>query len=210
MASKLSGREVRLDREGRALMKLRNLLLKLAFAGPLLLVSVSVAAAAQHADSDKLFTDIYRVLTHPRCLNCHPRGDSPKQGLDAHVHMPPVERGPGGNGVAGLECAACHQSANYRASGVPGALNWRLAPLSMAWENLSPGQLCRALLDQGKNGNRDLKATVAHLTADKLVAWGWAPGVDAGGKERAPVPISKRDFIRIVHAWAQLGAPCPQ
>jgi hypothetical protein len=189
-------------------MKLRNVFATLVFAGPLLLVSV--AATAQQAKSDKLFADIYLVLTHPRCLNCHPKGDSPKQGLDAHVHMPPVARGPKDDGVAGLECAACHHAANYRASGVPGASNWRLAPLSMAWENLSPGELCRALQDKGKNGNRDLKATVEHLTRDKLVAWGWAPGSDASGKARDPVPIPKPDFIRIVHAWAKLGAQCPQ
>ncbi len=59
-------------------------------------------AVGQQAESEKLFADIYQVLTHPRCLNCHPKGDSPKQGLDAHVHVPPVARGPQDKGVAGL------------------------------------------------------------------------------------------------------------
>jgi hypothetical protein len=189
-------------------MNLKNISVTLIFASPLILVSG--VASAQQTESDKLFGDIYRVLTHPRCLNCHPKGDSPKQGLDAHIHVPPVARGPKDKGVAGLECADCHQSMNYPASRVPGAPNWHLAPISMAWENLSQGELCRAMLDKAKNGNKDVKATVEHLTRDKLVAWGWAPGIDATGKAREPVPIPKPEFNRIVRAWAKLGAKCPE
>lgn len=173
------------------------------------LLSVYAEAAAQQA-AQHGFEPIYRVLTHPRCLNCHPNGDTPKQGLDAHFHEPRVKRGPNDRGVAGLQCMSCHQAKNYAASGVPGALNWHLAPLSMAWENLSPGELCRALLDTRKNGNKDLKAIVEHLTRDELVAWGWKPGVDANGKARAPVPIPKAEFNRIVLTWAKRGAQCPQ
>jgi len=161
-----------------------------------LLASGAAAATAQQAESDKLFADIYSVLTHPRCLNCHPKGDSPRQGLDAHVHVPPVARGPHDKGVAGLQCMACHQTKNYGASGVPGAPNWHLAPLSMAWENLSQGELCRALLDKNKNGNKDLKAIVDHMTRDELVAWGWAPGIDANGNVREPAPLRVRCWSR--------------
>jgi len=168
------------------------------------------AAQDRQVESEKLFSDIYSVLTHPRCLNCHPKGDSPKQGLDAHVHVPPVARGEHDNGVAGLECSACHQTSNYRASGVPGAPNWHLAPVSMAWEGLSPGELCRALLDKSKNGNKDLKGIVDHMTRDELVAWGWAPGIDADGRARETAPIAKPEFDRIVHAWAESGAKCPE
>lgn len=166
-------------------------------------------AAAPRTGNDS-FDPIYSVLTHPRCLNCHPNGDTPRQGLDAHLHEPRVKRGPHDRGTAGLHCMACHQDKNYAASGVPGAPNWHLAPLSMAWENLSPGELCRALLDPSKNGNKDLRVIVEHLTRDELVAWGWAPGTDANGKARAPVPIPKPEFNRIVHAWAKGGAKCPQ
>lgn len=189
-------------------MKLKNISVALRFASALVLGSA--AANAQQTESDKLFSDIYSVLTHPRCLNCHPKGDSPKQGLDAHIHVPPVARGPKDSGVAGLECAACHQAANFHSSGVPGAPNWHLAPVSMAWENLSQGELCRAMLDKAKNGNKDVIATVDHLTHDELVAWGWMPGIDANGKAREPVPIPKTEFNRIVHAWATLGAKCPE
>jgi hypothetical protein len=166
--------------------------------------------AVRQQQSDKLFADIHRVLTHPRCMNCHPVGDSPRQGTDAHLHSPPVTRGAKDNGVAGMQCSTCHQTANYSASGVPGAPNWHLAPLSMGWENLSQGDLCRAMLDKSRNGNKDVKAIVHHLTHDELVAWGWAPGVDANGKAREPVPVPKAEFNRLVNAWAKLGARCPQ
>ena len=65
--------------------------------------------------------------------------------------------------------------------------------------------LCRLLLDK-RNGNKDLAATVKHLTEDELVAWGWEPGTDISGNTRAPVPIPKPEFNRIVREWARLGA----
>ena len=166
--------------------------------------------AAQKAQSDKLFADIHRVLSHPRCVNCHPSGDAPKQGIEARLHSPPVTRGPRDSGVAAMQCATCHQAANFHPAGVPGAPNWHLAPASMAWENLSQGELCRSMLDKRRNGNKDVAAIVHHLTRDELVAWGWAPGVDANGKAREPVPVPKAEFNRLVHAWAKLGARCPQ
>lgn len=80
----------------------------------------------------------------------------------------------------------------------------------MAWEDKTPGELCRALLDQRTNGKRDLEATVRHLTQDKLVAWGWEPGTDIDRRQREPVPIAKAEFNRIVNAWAKAGAACPE
>ena len=80
----------------------------------------------------------------------------------------------------------------------------------MAWEDKTPGELCRALLDQRTNGNRDLNATVRHLTQDKIVAWGWEPGTGVNGRQREPVPIAKAEFNRIVNAWATLGAVCTE
>src|SRR3954468_20441104 len=34
------------------------------------------------ARSSALFTEAAKVLTHPRCMNCHPAGDRPLQGND--------------------------------------------------------------------------------------------------------------------------------
>lgn len=161
------------------------------------------------AESVRLYMLIHTVLSHPRCVNCHPRDDTPKQGLDQHVHNPPITRGPHDRGPLGLSCAACHTDDNYDPGGVPGAPNWHMAPASMAWEGKSPGQLCRALTDRSKNGNRNLQATVEHLTDDKLVAWGWEPGIDVYGKPREPVPMPKSEFNHIVMAWAETGGACP-
>ena len=123
--------------------------------------------------------------------------------------MPPVTRGPKDSGPAGLHCNACHQAKNYLPSGVPGAPTWHLAPLSMAWEGKSAGEICRQMLDSRRNGGKSLAQIVEHLTDDNLVAWGWAPGVDVRGKARTPVPIPKEEFNRIVKGWANAGAPCP-
>jgi hypothetical protein len=181
-----------------------------------LLFAIGDAAAAQGQSADarregeRLYMQIHSVLTHPRCLNCHPKGDSPKQGNMRRIHSPPITRGPHDNGPPGLQCSACHTSKNYTEVGIPGAPGWHLAPLSMAWEDKTPGELCRALLDRRRNGNKSLAQNVRHLTQDELVAWGWHPGNDVNGRPLEPAPIPKPEFNRIVEAWAKLGAPCPK
>jgi hypothetical protein len=170
---------------------------------------VKGAETTTTAEGVRLYMQIDRVLSHPRCINCHPRDDTPKQGIDQHVHSPPISRGPQDHGPLGLSCAACHSEANYDPARVPGAPNWHLAPASMAWEGKSAGELCRSLIDRSKNGNRDLQATVKHLTEDKLVAWGWEPGIDLNGKPREPVPVPKAQFNATVVAWAKSGGACP-
>lgn len=171
--------------------------------------STSPAPSPQTAESVRLYMQMHQVLSHPRCVNCHPKDDTPKQGLDQHDHVPPITRGPQDRGPVGIACAACHTDANYDPGRVPGAPNWHLAPLSMAWEGKSAPELCRALTDRSRNGNRDITATVKHLIEDKLVAWGWSPGIDLNGQPRVPVPIAKDEFDRIVVAWAKSGAACP-
>src|ERR1700685_2889012 len=74
--------------------------------------------------SAALFTEAGKVLTSPRCVNCHPAGDRPLQGETHRLHQPPVERGADGFGVVPLRCATCHQSANYDPAGVPGNPHW--------------------------------------------------------------------------------------
>ena len=53
---------------------------------------------AKEKPQQDLFADIAKILQHPRCLNCHVAGDTPKQGDDRHDHLPPVKRGPDGRG----------------------------------------------------------------------------------------------------------------
>ena len=54
------------------------------------------------ARSAAIFTELGKVLTHPRCVNCHPAGDRPRQGDMARLHQPPVERGADGHGLPAM------------------------------------------------------------------------------------------------------------
>ena len=106
-----------------------------------LLVSIVVVAGAWmgSAGADTTTTaqglaaweQVYSVLTHPRCINCHTATNYPQQGDDRRRHVANVVRGPEGKGVPGLNCAGCHQETNADSTGVPGGHNWHLAPLSM-------------------------------------------------------------------------------
>jgi len=155
--------------------------------------------------SQAMFVEITRVLTHARCVNCHPADDSPRQG-DLHaLHDPPVERGPANHGIVAMQCQTCHQDRNVVLARVPGARGWKLAPLSMAWLGKSPAQICAQLSDPERNGGRTLAQVHEHLGHDALVAWGWAPG--AG---RAPAPGSQAQLATLFQAWIDTGAVCPQ
>jgi hypothetical protein len=158
----------------------------------------------QREASLQAFARIAEVLRHPRCLNCHPSGDSPRQADDRHRHRMLVARGPDDRGTPALKCSTCHQTENTADGRVPGAPHWQLAPRSMGWEDLSDADLCRALTDPGKNKGRSVRALVEHMTADPLVQWAWSPG------ERTPPPIGQREFHALVRQWAQTGAACPR
>lgn len=165
---------------------------------------IPVAHAGEPAAGGDLFSPIAAVLKHPRCMNCHPRDDRPRQGEDRHPHLQNVVRGPDNLGFVNLRCTSCHRDENNAFSGVPGAPNWHLAPLSMGWQGLTDGEICTALKDPAKNGGKDIKALVEHMESDKLVLWGWAPG-----GTRAPVATPHAEFMTHVKAWAAANAPCP-
>ncbi len=61
------------------------------------------------------------VVMHPRCINCHPNDNVPKQGDDSHPHYFGISRGPENTGFEATSCTTCHQSENNEYSGVPGA-----------------------------------------------------------------------------------------
>ena len=170
----------------------------------------AIGGAVQRDDARarELFVSIVPVLKHPRCLNCHSTGDFPRQGDDGHVHIQNVRRGPDGKGRFGQKCTACHQE--YNVSGLnmpPGAPNWHLPPASMPmiWEGRTPGQICRQIKDPKQNNGKTITQIVEHVTSDKLVMWGWAPG-----EGRNPVPMPHDEFARRFQDWARLGAACPQ
>ena len=168
--------------------------------GKLLPVSAFDVIADREARSRAIFAEISRVLMSPRCVNCHPTDDSPRQ-RDAHeLHDPPVVRG----GVPAMQCETCHQDKNAELARVPGAPGWKLAPLTMAWLGKSAGQICEQIKDSSRNGARSLVQIHEHLVHDALVAWGWAPGAD-----RTPAPGSQRELADLAGAWIDSGAECP-
>src|SRR6478736_8563769 len=57
------------------------------------------------ARSAAMFTELGKVLTDPRCVNCHPAGARPRQGDVSRLHQPPVERGVDGHGTAAMRCS---------------------------------------------------------------------------------------------------------
>ncbi|MFD1299255.1 hypothetical protein ACFQ4Q_21740 [Lysobacter gummosus] len=157
------------------------------------------------------FATVQKVFQHPRCQNCHIPGDSPLQ-FDAGLpHAMGVVRGPEGKGAAGLPCSTCHGEANlpasYGANAPPGAPHWQLPPPQhkMAWIGLPAPKLCAMIKDKSSNGGRDFAALIKHVSEDKLVLWGWAPG---GARE--PVPVPHPQFMEAFKTWADAGGPCPR
>ena len=112
------------------------------------------------ARSAAMFVELGKVLTNPRCVNCHPAGDRPRQGDVSRLHQPPVERGADGFGLPALRCPICHGQANFDPAGMPGNPIWHLAPREMAWEGKTLGEICTQIKDPARNGNRSVDALV--------------------------------------------------
>jgi mono/diheme cytochrome c family protein len=184
----------------------------------LALAALSLAAPAPHdpgaaaqkdeAASRAAFLEAYKVLMHPRCMNCHPTGDAPLQGDDSRLHIQNVQRGPDGKGKYALKCANCHQDANLPGANMPpGNPNWHLPPpeMRMVFQGKTPGELARQLKDPKRNGGKTLVQILHHVTEDKLVLWGWDPG-----EGRTKPPLSHADFARAMRDWVEKGAAEPQ
>jgi hypothetical protein len=154
--------------------------------------------------SAAMFSELGKVLTDARCVNCHPAGDRPHQGDARRLHQPPVERGADGHGLEAMRCSICHQNANFDPGRMPGHPEWHLAPREMAWEGLSVAQICEQIKDPARNGGRKLEDLIHHIGADTLVGWAWAPGYG-----RTPAPGSQKEAGALVEAWIKSGAVCP-
>jgi hypothetical protein len=171
-----------------------------------------VSAFAGTGDAAKrsiaLFEEAGKVIQHPRCINCHPSGDRPSQGMTGQPHEPWVRRGADGFGAVGMRCGTCHQPANFDpgagAIGVPGHPKWHVAPIEMAWQGKTLGEICRQIKDPGRNGGHTLDQIVTHMAEDTLVGWAWSPGT---GREKAPG--TQASFGALIRAWAESGAACP-
>lgn len=170
-------------------------------------IETNFISASENSDN---FNKMMDVLTHPRCMNCHPSDNIPKQGIDSHPHYFGMKGGEKDHGFEATKCATCHQKENNNYSGVPGAPHWGLAPQSMAWKGLTRKEIAEVILDKSKNGGKDLKGVEKHLTEDDLVLWAWNPGVNAAGEKRETPPISEEEFKRVVKEWIANGAIIPE
>jgi hypothetical protein len=155
--------------------------------------------------SRALFLEASRVFLHPRCVNCHPAGNVPYQGIQPVLHDPPVQRGSASWGVPGMHCMGCHQDRNQPLTRVPGAPHWHLAPVQMGWFGKSAAYVCAQLKDPARNDHQSLAQIVDRCAHDALTGWGWAPGDD-----REPAPGTQQQFGALVAAWVATGAECPQ
>ena len=195
------------------------LLISLALSCALFLL---MAGAASFADEPPVsptqgieaWQQVYSVLTHPRCINCHTATNYPQQGDDRHRHFANVVRGPANTGVPGLNCASCHQKANADSTGVPGGNGWHLAPLSMKWQDendqpLSSAMVCRSVKDRSKNHNLDGPGLLKHHEEEPLVHWAWNPGRRPDGSIRTLPPLTHEEFVAATKRWVEAGMPCP-
>lgn len=164
--------------------------------------------ADETARSQALFEEMAKVIQHPRCLNCHPADNMPRQGMEMRIHEPPVVRGESNFGAPGMRCNTCHGEENVGyASGdgsIPGHSPWMLAPVEQAWIGRSVAEICAQLKDPERNGGRTLAELHEHNAHDGLVGWGWNPG--AG---REPAPGTQEIFGELTRAWIETGAACP-
>jgi hypothetical protein len=150
------------------------------------------------------FNELGKVLTNPRCTNCHPAGDRPRQGDLSRLHEPPVYRGPDGFGLATMRCSSCHQEKNFDPGRMPGHPLWHLAPAEMAWEGKTLSEICVQIKDPKRNGGRSTADLIEHIGSDTLVGWAWAPGFG-----RQPAPGTQKQAGALVEAWVKSGAACP-
>jgi mono/diheme cytochrome c family protein len=175
----------------------------------LIAVSLPARPAGQDAVASRAaFLQVYRVLTSPRCQNCHPAGDVPLQGDDSHVHLQNVKRSKDGHGVYGMRCDTCHQAKNLPGEHMPpGNPKWSLPSpeQKMIFVGRSPAELCRQLKDPKQNGGRTLAMLLDHVANDDLVGWAWNPG-----DGRTLPPLSRVETAAQMKVWVEGGAACPE
>ncbi|MFT4535123.1 MAG: hypothetical protein ACJA1A_000471 [Saprospiraceae bacterium] len=118
------------------------------------------------------FDKMMLVLTHPRCVNCHPAGNKPIKGEDSHVTRAlGIPRGSDGHGLKSINCSTCHTDENNDFSGVPGAPEWALVPEIMTWEGKTRIEIATQMMDPRRNGGRSVEEVMKHLTEHELVLW---------------------------------------
>ena len=159
------------------------------------------------AESVRAFMQVYTVLMHPRCMNCHPAGDQPLQGDDSHTHIMNVQRGKDGKGLYALKCSNCHQPTNVAGLHTPpGNPKWQLPPadMKMVFQGKSARDLALQIMDYNKNGHKNKEQLLEHAR-DTLVKAGW----DMGEGRPAP-PLTYNEFVKAWDTWIEKGGYAPK
>ena len=167
--------------------------------------SGKIAADKKREEESKAaFIEAYRVFMHPRCMNCHPAGDTPFQGDASVLHTQGVKRGPDGKGLYAMKCKNCHQDANIAGENMPpGHPNWHLPPANrkMVFEGKSPRQLAMSFKDPKFTGFKTMAQFIEHVEKDPLVMHSFTYGTRP--------PLSHEEFAAKVKEWVEKGAVLP-
>jgi hypothetical protein len=191
----------------------------------LVLLFVATPALAQDAGLEA-WSKIHEVFSHPRCANCHvgddrvPMWSGRSYGPKPRPHGMNINGGTSRSGDESIPCTSCHTKHNSSVPhGPPGAdpdeKGWRLAPVSMQWFGKSSAEICEQVKDESRNGGRNIAKLVEHIKDEKLVQWGWKPGLgDLSPEDRAPrereIPrYSREQVIEFLEKWGAAGTPCP-
>lgn len=165
------------------------------------------AELQREKESREAFLVAYTVFMHPRCMNCHPNGDTPLQGEDSHLHTQGVTRGPDGKGLYALKCKNCHQDNNIAGLNMPpGQPNWQMPPahLKMIFQDKSPRQLALHFKESKFTGFKNLEQMIEHVEKEPLVLSCWHPA-----QGLTTPPISHDEFVAKVKEWIEKGAAIP-
>jgi hypothetical protein len=157
--------------------------------------------------SVRAFSDVYKVLMSPRCMNCHPAGDVPLQGDDSHLHTMAPKRGKDGHGLYAMKCGNCHQPENTPGQHAPpGNPKWALPPadMKMVFEGKTARELALQIMDYNRNGHKN-KAKLLEHARDTLVKAGWNMG-----EGRKPPPLSYTEFVKAWDTWIEKGGYAPR
>ena len=164
----------------------------------------TAADRKREEESKEAFVEAYRVFMHPRCLNCHPAGDTPFQGDAGLPHTMGVKRGSDGKGLYAMKCKNCHQDANIAGENMPpGNPNWHLPPADrkMVFEGKSPRELAMSFKDPKFTGFKTMEQFMEHVEKDTLVKNSFTYGTRP--------PLSHAEFAAKVKEWIAKGAVLP-
>ena len=154
--------------------------------------------------SAALFTELGKVLTSPRCLNCHPAGDRPRQGDGGRLHQPPVFRGADGFGVASMRCGSCHGAPISRRGACPAIRHG-----TSRRRNELGRQDARRDLPSGQRSRTQWRAFARRPCRAYRQRHAGRLGLGSPAYGRTPAPGTQKEAGRLVEAWIETGAACP-